>query len=315
MKLLNCKSALLSFATAMCALAAQAEGCQIAIGVGPMLEGDHTSAALSRQFEAKMHDALSRHDMVAGGSGSQFFITGRIDNVFSSQQPGLRGKVMISGNLHLAIADSRSEMIYSSVTIPVKGVGVSDEQAAIRAISSVKAGNPSFEEFVDKAREKIISFYDNNYNTFLDNARVAMKNRDYDEAIYNLSLIPECSRGYNQARALMLQSYTDNVNYIGRQLLAKAHGAWAADPTEAGASEAYGYLSQIDPSASCYPEAAAFGTQMAKTVKANWDFENKTKYQNEVELERARIEAVKQAAIAKAKSRPQTIYRVNYIWR
>ena len=98
--------------------------------------------------------------------------------------------------------------------------------------------------------------------------------------------------------------------------MAQARGAWGADPTDIGASEAYGYLSQIDPNASCYPEALSLGKEMQKTVKANWDFENVKKYNDSIELQKMQIKSARDVAIAWAENQPKEIhhYRNTWIW-
>ena len=125
--------------------------------------------------------------------------------------------------------------------------------------------------------------------------------------------MPECCTGYNQAAQLANSIYTDKVNYDGAMLLAQAEGEWAADPTDAGAAAAYSYLAQIDPSAACYAQAKALGQKMGSVVKQNYDFETKEKYRNQVALEKQRIDAAKQVAVAWAQNQPKTVVRNNWI--
>ena len=79
------------------------------------------------------------------------------------------------------------------------------------------------------------------------------------------------------------------------------------------AGAAYGYLSQIDPSASCYAQAKALGKKISASVKEDYDFETKEKYRNAVELEKQRIDAARQAAVAWAQNQPKTVVKNNWI--
>lgn len=296
-------------------LSGHAEECQLRIGVGPILNGDITDDAIARQFEAKMRNALTSQEIVVGGTDSQFFITGRFDHNFSQETAGPGGKVMIKTNLQLAIADNQSNQIYASATIPLTGVGSTDIQAMNRALGSLKQANPELVKFATTGRNKIIKYFDNNYPQYIGKAKSAMKARDYVQALYYLTMIPECCKGYSEAESMITAAYQDFIDYEGEQLLAQAEGAWAADPTDTGASKAYGFLSQIDPAAACYPRVKTLGNKIADTVKANWDFENKEKYKDEVALRRQSIEAARAIGVAWGEHQPSKEYHVNYIWR
>lgn len=305
----------ISLALGVFSISAQAQECRLRIGVGPILKGDVTDDAIARQFEAKMRNALTGQDIVVGGSDSQFFITGRFDHSYSQETAGPGGKVMVKTNLQLAIADNLSNQIYASATIPLTGVGSTDIQAMNRALGSLKPANPELTKFAATGRNKIINYFDNNYSHYISKAQSAMKARDYVQALYYLTMIPECCKGYNEAESMINAAYQDYIDYEGEQLLSHAEGAWAADPTDAGASKAYSFLSQIDPAAACYPRAKTLGKKMADVVKANWDFENKEKYKDEVALRRQSIEAARAIGVAWGENQPKKEYHVNYIWR
>ena len=134
-----------------------------------------------------------------------------------------------------------------------------------------------------------------------------MQQRNYNEALYYTSSIPECCVGYDEAYRLTMEIFQSNVDYEGQMLLAQARAAWAASPDEQGAREAWMYLAQIDPSASCYSDAMTLGKQIQKTVKEDRDFEVKEKYRNAVELEKQRIAAARDIGVAWAKSQPRVV--------
>ncbi|MDE5980059.1 MAG: hypothetical protein K2G84_08515, partial [Muribaculaceae bacterium] len=130
---------------------------------------------------------------------------------------------------------------------------------------------------------------------------------------YYVTAIPSCCKGYDEASRMALEIYSQSMNHSAQQLLAQARAAWAADPTATGAAEAHTFLSQIDPEASCYAEAQALSKQISQTTKQQWEFENVTKYKNQVELEKQRINAAKEVAVAWAKSRPKTVNRYVFL--
>lgn len=309
------KKLILSLALAVSSLMAFAEGkCEISIGMQPMQEGDNVPAAVARQLEAKLKQALTFVGVAAADYDCQFFIAGRFDHAFSQQAPGVGGKVLVKTNLQLAICDGSARKVYATETFPLKGVGATDEQALIKALGSLNAGNPKFKTFVENGKNKIVDYFNANYPSYLNKANLALKNRDYGECLYWATQIPECCAGYGEAAKLIATSYADKINYDSQMLLAKAEGEWAADPTADGAAAAYSYLSQIDPSASCWPEAKALGKKISSVVKQNYDFETKEKYRNAVALEKQRIQAARDVAVAWAENQPKTIVRNNYHW-
>lgn len=308
------KSLIITGLIAFAATAARGAECEIGMGIAPISEGDNVDAKVNRQLEAKLKSALTFNGVAAGDYDCQFFIAGRFDHSYSEQAGGVGGRVLVKTELQLAICDGEGQKVYATTTIPLKGVGATDQQALVRAMGSLNARNPEFAKFVENGKAKIVDYFNKNYPTYITKANSALKARDYDQALYWASSIPECCNGYNEAHALVNAIYTDKVNYDGAMLLAQAEGAWAADPTSAGASAAYGYLSQIDPSATCYAQAKALGKKIGTTVKEDYDFETKEKYRDAVALEKQRINAAKEIGVAWAKNQPRTIVKHHWWW-
>lgn len=304
---------MISAAMAAASMAASAADCEIGMGIAPIMEGDQVPASISRKLEAKLKMALTHVGVAAGDYDCQFFLTGRFDQAFSQEAGGVGGRVLVKTDLQLAICDGENRKVFATATFPLKGVGATDEQALTRALGSLNAKNPEFINFVETGKAKIIDYFDKNYPTYIAKAQKALNARNYDEALYWSTAVPECCAGFAQASTLADDIYTDKINYEGAMLLAQAEGEWAANPTDAGASAAYRYLSQIDPSATCYSQAKALGQEMAKVVKQNYDFETKEKYRNAVDLEKLRIEAARKAAVAWAQNQPKTVVHNNWI--
>lgn len=290
------------------------EKCEIAIGMAPITEGDNVPAGIEKKLQAKLKMALSNVGVAAGDYDCQFFLAGRFDEAFSQEAGGVGGQVLVKTDLQLAICDGTAKKVYATATFPLKGVGRTDEHALTKALTSLNPRNPEFINFVEKGKAKIVEYFNNNYQTYLTKAQNALKARNYDEALYWSTSVPECCKGYAAASALTNSIYTDRTNYDSAMLLAQAEGEWAANPTGEGAAAAYAYLAQIDPSASCYPQAKALGKKISQTVKDNYDFETKEKYRTEKALERQRINAAKEIGVAWAQNQPKTIIRNNYHW-
>lgn len=305
---------LLSLAALACAFSASASECELSISIAPIQDNPDVPQAVAERLQSRLRTAMSQVGVVAGDYDCQFFVTGKFDNAYEEKAGGVGGQYLIKTTLSLYIGDAENKRTYASRQFDLKGVGKTQQLAYMRALSSLSAENREFVDFVESGKAKVIDYFNKNYNTYLNKARTALKNRSYEEALYFATQVPECCVGYEQANALTMTIFTDFINYQGQMLLAQAKGAWAADPTADGAAEAHGYLAQIDPSASCYPAATAFGNEIAKVVKANWDFENKEKYKDAVALERQRIEAARQIGVEWGKNQPQHTYEINWVY-
>ena len=309
-KIVSCAVCLMSYTLG------QAQDCELRISSGPIRLGENVPRAIEHNLESKMMKVIASQGVVADPINGQFFIAGRLDDELNDIAAGTAQKNIVKTTLTLYIADSQNQQIYASESFSLKGVGNSEERAYISALNGLNGANVKLQQFIRDSKNKIINYFDNNYKTYLTKAKTAMNTRSYEEALYYVTSIPECCIGFSEAEALTITIYQHYIDYIGAQLLAQARGAWGSDPTDIGALEAYSYLSQIDPNASCYPEALSLGKEMQKTVKANWDFENVKKYNDSIELQKMQIKSAKDVAIAWAKNQPKEIhhYRNTWIW-
>lgn len=298
----------------VCAAGAYAQqDCDIDLAIANITKGNVVPENVEHKLEAKLTNALAKSGIVAAPYDAQFFIAGRFDDAFNDITGGPSQKVIVKTTLTLYIGDAQHQKVFASQSFDLKGVGGSDEQAYTRALGALNPSNPKLVEFIRQGRDKIIDYFNANYGQYLDNARRAMKNRDYDQALFYATSIPSCCVGYDQAQKLAMQIYTDNTNYMADQLLAQAQAAWAEDPTEAGARRANQYLTQIDPASKAAAGARALTQTMSKTTKQQWEFENVQKHKDAVSLERERMRAAKEVAVAWAKSRPRTVNRYVFI--
>lgn len=318
---------LISLAAAMLIGAAPmlADDCAVQVSVAKVTQGDKVSPAVENQLQQRLMRAATAAGLSGDAGSSRFFITGRFDKGYFDVMSGTNEACLLKTTLTLYIGDAETEKTFATVAFDLKGAGRTEERAYINAMSKINARNPEFKNFVAQGTEKIIAYYDANYPRILTRARTAMQQRNYDEAIYEASTIPECCKGYDEANALMLQAYQEYTNYEGQQLLAQARAKWAASPDADGASEAMELLAQIDPASSCGAQAAALSDEITKRVKAQWDYENIKKYEDQIALRREAmqteakirqqsIEAARQVSIAYAKNQPKVVYRLGWLY-
>lgn len=283
-----------------------AQECDIDLQIAAITKGNVVPEAVEQRLEAKLTQALSKAGVIGAPYDAQFFIAGRFDDAYNDVTGGPSQKVIVKTTLTLFIGDAVNQKVFASESFDLKGVGSTDQMAYNRVLNQINPSNPKLVKFIQEGRDKIIEYYDNNYSSILAKARQAMTGRKYDEALFYATSIPSCSKGYAEASQLATKIYSDNIDYAGAQLLAKARGEWAAHPDAEGAEQAHYYLSQIDPGAACYPQVAALTKEISKTVKRNWEFENIQKHNDAVALQKQRIAAARAVGVAWASNRPRT---------
>lgn len=287
------------------------QNCDMRISIASIEQGENVPYAINAKIENYLMRAVSKYGVTADPYYGQFFVTGRFDHALDDIVPGPPSRHVLKTTLTLYVGDAINRQVYATTSFELKGVGNSEERAYISALSALGSRDGQLAQFMENAKSKIIDYYNQNYTSYLSKARNALQMRRYDEALYYTTSIPECCVGYAEASRMTLQIFQSNVDYDGDMLLAKARAAWSASPDENGAREAWSYLSQIDPSASCYGAAMNLGEQIRKTVKEDRDFEYKEKYRNEVALEKQRIAAARDIGVAWAKNQPRVI--TNYV--
>ncbi len=300
-----------------------ATDCELHVAVAAISQGDKVDKQVENQLQMRLTRAAAAAGLAGDAKSSRFFIAGRFDKGFMDVTSGPSQKFLLKTTLTLYIGDADDQKIFSTASFELKGVGASEQRAYLNAMSQLNAQNLTFKRFVEKGKEEIIQYYNKYSAVILTKARTAMKQRDYDEAIYQASQIPECCNGFDEAADLMVEAYGHRMDYEGAQLLSRAQGEWAADPTESGAREAFSFLSQIDPGCSSYPAAKVLGDEIAKTVKEQWVFENVQKYEDALAMEKKKmqnehivrtrmIEAARAVGVARAENQPKVVY--HYGW-
>lgn len=291
-------------------LIAQTEYLPIRVYVEPVQEPFPHNAAL--QMENKLTQLLTKNGLASLSPESQFVMT-----VFAvPQNKEVLGTApttyLEQMEMTFYIADVMNKTIFSSTSQVVKGIGATDTKAYMDAIKKINIASPAMAEFVQQGKEKIIAYYDHEADHILAKARMQIKMKEYDAAIYTAMTIPtQCAR-YNDALAMMEEAYQGYVDQLCNENLAKAKAAWAAEQNSKGAAEAGVYLAEIYPDAKCYGDAEILYKEIKAKVLDDWKFEMK-KYDDSVALESQRINAVKEVGVAYGNHQQPTSTNIGFL--
>lgn len=270
-------------------------------------------------IENRLRTLISQQGLQSGYA-SRFLLAVKVnvlDSYMTSTVPAKVGqKVMVS----FAIGDSETEACFGSCSTEAKGVGDTQEAAMLSAFRNIRI-TPELQKIIATSKEKIIAYYNQNGSGIIKKAQGLVAGQKWEEALYELNAIPQECACYPQAVAEMNKVYSAQINHDAAQILAEARAVWSADPNPGpAADQAMSILSQINTSAKCYPQAQALMKQIETRVKNVTD----TQYANEVAmeksklataaaLEKARIQACRDVAVAYAK-RKVVVHRHYHWW-
>ncbi len=248
---------------------------------------------------------------VAQFINNQFGIVVKPDVVDKHIIAGAPQKTVLNLSFTLYIGDIRLGTLFSSYTMDVNGVGDNDTKAYNNAIRKLNDRNRNLNDFIAKGKEKIIAWYDNNYQTIIKEAKTAASIRNYEEALYALLSIPECCKGYDAAVAQVKIVYQEYIDRQCEENLAQAQAAWMTGFSKENAAVAGIFLSEIYPDAACYGDAMNLVAEIKRHMGEEWNFEMK-QWSDVASIESQRLTYAREIAMAYAQNQPQQVVHLLY---
>ncbi len=267
--------------------------------------------------ENKLRSILSQNGILSRYGDSRFVLTAHFIVTGKEALATSPVKVVSRMSATLAIGDGVDGTCYGSRELEITGVGRNDNEAAMNAIRSLKGNSDEIGALVKVATTRIIQYYESAAPKMIASARALLKGGNYDQAIYTLAQIPEACSSYQQAQTLMGNSMKQKVDHESASYLNEATAQWSANPTSENADNVIATLSKIDPNAACYSQAQALMRKIESQAKleATRTYNLQQKAINDAtQLERARIRAAENIAVAYARNQPKTVYRVYGWW-
>lgn len=297
---------------ALLGLVTNAQECPLPLSVNT----SDLNTELSENAQNVLANSLSRIATKSGFSSdlnmNQFILTAKIDQLDKSVLPGPPTQVVNDWGVTIHIVDNYSKTKFATEYIEVKGVGTNETKSETNAARNINASNVKIARLINTGKQKILDYYNANYNNILGEAKKKASLKMYEEALTLAMSIPECSEGGRAAQKVCLQIYEKYRDQICLSLLNRARMAWATSQDASGAAEAAEYITNIDPDASCYKEAMALYKEIKGQLRADIDFETREKYRDSVKLEKQKIDAMRQVGVAYG--RGQKAKTTNLMW-
>lgn len=223
-------------------------------------------------------------------------------NVLSTTQQ----QVVLTLDINLQVVDNISGTIYASTTLNLKGVGTNETKAYNSAFRSINKSNAKIKGLVSTAKAKIIAYYEAEADNIIKKALLLAEQRNYEEALYLLSMIPaQCSK-YDNAISASMDVWEKNKDTSCSKHLEKARALWVAHQDIDAANMAGVHLSGILPDCNCYGDALALYEDIKAKVGELWKFEMKH-YGTEADLRKAKIQAFQAIGVAYGKGQQPNI--------
>ena len=262
--------------------------------------------------ENKLTQLLTRNGIAGLDYMDQFILTVTTTPLDKDVIPGPPAKIAEKMEMNLYIVDAYAKTIFSSTSLTVKGLGETENKCYLNAISHMPLQSPQMTKFIEEGKAKIIEYYDHEGEALLKRAAYLAGQKNYEEALFIVSLIPQQSKHYDAALAAGLDIYQQHIDNQCNINLAAARVAWAAEQNTRGAYAAGEYLANILPDAKCYGEAMELYKEIKGKVLDDWKFEMK-KYQDGVDIEKLRIDAARQVGVAYGTHQPAQTTSIEFL--
>lgn len=292
----------------------QAQDCNISLRpLVTQLADKDFSPQVTNYLMNRLRMLTSKAGVVGGLENSQFALTIGYDVVNKQIVGGAPQKIIYDISATMCVVDIERQIVYDTYSKEIKGIGDNETKALINAFQKINSANTEISDFVKKGMQKILDYYDNNYQCIIKEAQTLAAMKNFDAAIYNLMMVPECCKGFEAVSQELMITYQMFVNQHCNENLAQAHAAWIAAPNSEGAATASIYLSEIYPDASCYSEALELAREIKKQMGEEWKISMR-QWADNISLERQRINAMRDISIAYVNSQPKTEV-TNIFWK
>jgi hypothetical protein len=260
------------------------------------------------KLESKIIQITTKAGLSASGFSQNFVIYPKFA-IYETNvvEGGMQNITVVTAELSLYIKQISNNMLFASVSKSLKGSGKTKELAITNAISQIPVSDKEFLSFIQSGKQKIIAYYEANCDDIIKKADSQIKMQDFEQAFGLLMSIPEeVASCYDKILNKAIETFKSYQNQLCTELLQQAKARSAAMDYD-GALE---ILAKIDPSSKCYGEQQSLfksiENKISAEVKKQWDFEMK-QYNDAVGLEKQRINAIKEVAVAYYKSQPTTV--------
>jgi hypothetical protein len=263
------------------------------------------------KLRTKLMKIAASNGLSGSGYNSNFVMYPVFDIYNEELIEGMQNIIVFGVEVSIFVKQVDNNLVFSSHTLQIEASGNDRNEALLDAISQIPLNNENMKKFMSESKQKIIAYYEKECPNISKQAETAANMSDYAKAFGILMSVPEEVSCFSQLSQLSVKIYKAYQNKICNENTLKGKAEIAAGNYD----EALNILSNVDPSSSCYGDAkaqiASIESKVSAERKKEWDFKLK-QYSDEVALQKQRINAVKEIAVAYYQ-RTQPTYNYNLI--
>jgi hypothetical protein len=302
----------LLFITSICSIEAQTpqkmnDKDRISIGVWIPNQVEGLTASTHNMLENKLNQIITTNGL-NDSPNSRFIMSANVVVLTKDVTPTAPPMQAFTLEITFYIGDGFEGKAFSNYSTTIIGVGENETKAYISALRNIKTNDPAYQTFIDKAKSRILAYYETNCDFIIKGAISLAKTRQYGAAIWELTSIPTvCTGCWENAMNAVAPIFRDKINFECGSKLNEATNVWNAGQSWDAANRAANILSGIDPQATCYPEVKSLANKISKRIyeidKREWNF----KLESEIGLKRDMIKAYRDVGVAYGNGQAQNI--------
>ena len=303
------KKALTSFLLIVAGFSAVAQkpGDDICIGIVCPESHEYFSSAGISRLSQKLVQIATRNGVAAFCDGT--FIMYPTLSVYDIQniEGGMRNITTAKIDMTINVIQLGSKTIVGSIPVSLSGSGYSLTEATTNAVSKINVGENRYADFLATCKNRIYEYDERNCENFIMKARTLASQHQYEAALAQLAMYPESLPSYPKVSEAIISIYKEFQKRRSAQLITEAKSAIATRDYESAAA----ILAEVDPESPDYKECLSLIETVKKNVSKDRqdeiDLEQK-RYNSQIELEKYRINAVKEIARAYYSNQPTVNY-------
>lgn len=280
-----------------------------AINIGLVVpdETDELSDSAITKLRAKLTQILTVNNVASSAYGGfVIYPLISIDNL-SVIEGGMRNIVVADIEITLCLKQLGTKITIGSYVQKVRGSGNNEAKAIFNAISAINPSQKEFKSFIDEGCVRIVQYYTEQRSVMIKKAKELAAKQQYEEALYLLMSYPESLAGYDEVSAVSIEIFNKYQNYYCSQLIQDAKAHISLKEYES----AINILMSIDANSKCKVEANSLIKQVERSVEKEDARALQVLmkvYETEANLEKQRINAVKEVAKAYYSNQPTINY-------
>ena len=265
--------------------------------------------AILEKLEGKLTQLLSNNGIVSTSYNNGLLLQPSLTTIGNDLvEGGMQNLNVTRIMLQLFIKQDQSNIIFSSFSKELKGSGRTKELAVNNAINSLKSNDSALLSFIETGKVKLQDYYQSNCTSILNKAENLKKTAQYEESLALLMSIPETAFCYKSAQNTSLEVFKNYQKKLCAENIKQANMFIA----EKNYSSAFSALSEIGVDSPCAAQSntliKSIDSKITAFEKQQWDMQKKV-YSDAVSLEKLRINAIKDVAVAfyKSQTRPNQV--------